>query len=131
MRLLEFLDDNFLLQLINSPTRANNILDLLIVSQVNLVQNIEISEHIGNSDHMIKFNINFENKITDNTQTVPDFKNANFEAFRNSLAKVDWEDLLRGNAGEMWGEFLRVFKGKEKNYIPYKIKRTSGDSKPK
>src|SRR5215469_2776240 len=32
---------------------------------------------------------------------------------------------------KMWGEFLRVFKDQEKNYIPYKIKRTSGDSKPK
>src|SRR5215469_5624229 len=80
---------------------------------------------------MIKFNINLENKITDNTQTVPDFKNANFEAFRNSLTNVDWEDLLGGNAEEMWGEFLRVLKDQEKNYIPYKIKRTSGDSKPK
>src|SRR5215469_12002067 len=39
--------------------------------------------------------------------------------------------LTRGNAEEMWGEFLRVFKEQEKNYIPYKIKRTSGDSKPK
>src|SRR5215469_17947536 len=91
-RLLEFLDDNFLLQIIYSPTRANNILDLLIVSQLNLVQNIEISEPIGNSDlNMIKFNINLENKIADNTQTVPDFKNANFEAFRNSLAVTNWE----------------------------------------
>src|SRR5215469_16161908 len=120
------------MQLIDSPTRANNILDLLIVSQVNLVQNIEISEPIGNSDHnMIKFNINLENKITENTQTVPDFKNANFEAFRNCLTNVDWEDLLGGNAEEMWVKFLRVFKDQEKNYIPYKIKRTSGNSKPK
>src|SRR5215469_2971656 len=31
----------------------------------------------------------------------------------------------------MWGEFFRVFKDQEKKYIPYKIKRTSGDSKPK
>src|SRR5215469_8938977 len=116
MRLLEFLDDNFLLQLNVSPTRATNILDLLIVSQVNLVQNIEISEPIGNVDHnMIKFNINIENKIMGNTQTVPDFKNANFEELRNSLAITDWEDLLRGNAGEMWGEFLRIFKDQEKN----------------
>jgi len=132
MRLLEFLDDNFLLQLIDSPTRANNILDLLIVSQVNLVRNIEISEPIGNSDHnMIKFNINLENKIMSNSQTVPDFKNANFEGFGNSLAIANWEDLLGGNAEEMWGEFLRVFKDQERNYIPYKIKRTSGDLKPK
>src|SRR5215469_11064909 len=80
---------------------------------------------------MIKFNINLENKTADNTQTVPDFKNANFEAFRNSLTNVDWEDLQGGNAEEMWGEFLRVFNDQEKNYIPYKIKRTSGDSKPK
>src|SRR5215469_8014374 len=101
-RLLEFLDDNFLLQLINYPTRANNILDLLILSHVNLVQNIEISEPIGNSDHnMIKFNINLENKIMSNSQTVPDLKNANSEAFRNCLTNVDWEDLLGGNAEEM------------------------------
>ena len=80
---------------------------------------------------MIKFNINLENKMMSNYQTVPDFKKVNFEAFRNSLAIADWEDLLGGNAGEMWSEFLRVFKDQEKNYIPYKIKRISGDPKPK
>ena len=80
---------------------------------------------------MIKFNINLENKMMSNYQTVSDFKKANFEAFRNSLAIAVWEDLLGGNSEEMWSEFLRVFKDLEKNYIPYKIKRTSGDSKPK
>lgn len=131
-RLLKFLGDNFLFQIIDCPTRGNNILDLLIVSHLNLVRCFEIHEPIGNSDHnTVKFTINIENKIYNNCMKIPDFKKANFKGFKDSLSNCDWDAILTGNTNIMWESFQQIFKEKEKVFVPYKMKGTLPNSKPR
>ena len=45
--------DNYLYQHVRQPTRENNILDLVISSNVNMVNDVQVLEHLGNSDHNI------------------------------------------------------------------------------
>jgi hypothetical protein len=43
--------DSFLLQHVQEPTRENNVLDLVLSSTEGVVDNLEVKEHLGNSDH--------------------------------------------------------------------------------
>ena len=47
--LLDNVHDNFLIQLVNSPTREENILDLVLVSSPDIVDNLIVAEAF--SDH--------------------------------------------------------------------------------
>ncbi len=52
-RMLEFIDDNFLSQLITESTRENTILDLVIASQDHLINNVIVGEHLGSYDYKV------------------------------------------------------------------------------
>ena len=55
---LEVILDNFWSQHVFSPTREDNVLDLVISSEESMVENISVDEHLGNSDHnIVNFNL--------------------------------------------------------------------------
>jgi Endonuclease-reverse transcriptase len=45
--------ENYLYQHVRQPTRLNNALDLVISSKENMVNDIQVLEHLGISDHNI------------------------------------------------------------------------------
>ena len=45
--------DNYLSQYVKEPTRESNLLDLVLTSEEAMVENVEVLEHLGNSDHNI------------------------------------------------------------------------------
>jgi hypothetical protein len=49
--MLDFVNANFLTQLINTPTRNDNILDLVLSTNPDIIYDLEI--HPGMSDHNI------------------------------------------------------------------------------
>ena len=50
---------SFLIQHVLEPTRGDNVLDIVLSSQKELVDNVKIREPLGNSDHnQIYFDIN-------------------------------------------------------------------------
>jgi hypothetical protein len=52
----EFLDlvqDLYLVQHVHKPTRENNILDFVVTSEQNMVEDLVVKEHLANSDHNI------------------------------------------------------------------------------
>ncbi len=65
--MLEFLEDNFLQQLVTKPTSENNILDLVVVSQDHLINNVIVGEHLGSCDHkVIRAEINTTIEVFEN-----------------------------------------------------------------
>jgi hypothetical protein len=50
---MKCVNDNFLIQCVNNETRGKNILDLVFVSEENMVENLEVGELFDNSDHNI------------------------------------------------------------------------------
>jgi len=63
---LEIVKDNFLTQHIMSPTRGTNILDLVITSDSNMIENLTLCEPLVNSDHVVlMFDFIFRNTITE------------------------------------------------------------------
>ena len=57
--------DNFLTQHVFEPTRAARVLDIVLSSQKEFVDNVEIQEPLGSSDHnQLHFNINIKSDKT-------------------------------------------------------------------
>ncbi len=52
-RMLKFIDDNFISQLVTEPTSENSILVLVIASQDFLINNVTVGEHRGLCDHKV------------------------------------------------------------------------------
>ena len=51
--LLDLVNDCYLIQHVNIPTRDLNVLDLVFSSEDGMVENLHVKEHVGNSDHNI------------------------------------------------------------------------------
>ena len=47
------INDNFLIQHVDEPTRGKNILDLVFTSEENKIETLSVGEHFGSNDHHI------------------------------------------------------------------------------
>ena len=60
---LLLIQDSFLIQHVLEPTRGDNVLDIVLSSQKEFVDNVKIQESLGNSDHnQIHFDINVKSE---------------------------------------------------------------------
>ena len=73
-------EDNFLTQHVLEPTRATRVLNIVLSSQKELVDNVEIKELLGSSDHnQMHFNINIKSDKTKVKQCRRDFRKGNYK----------------------------------------------------
>ena len=62
--ILECMDENFLTQHVVEPTREENILDLVVSTEENMIEDVQVGERFGSSDHqIIRFTIASEHEI--------------------------------------------------------------------
>ena len=79
MRLLDFANEEYLTQWVDKPTKGNNTLDLLFLSENNMISKLSVREKIGKSDHnMIRFEI-----LTSFTNLEKSFMKPNFQKTLN------------------------------------------------
>ena len=133
----EFLDsvlENFLSQEVHEPTRENNILDLVLVTDPQIIDNLKVAEPLGESDHnMVRFEINIDIRVKENLMKILDFRKANFASIRQELQDTNWGDILRGDidSNEKWNIFMsRVNEIQERN-IPKIEKRSKNKCNPR
>ena len=85
-KLLCLVQDNFLTQHVFEPTRATRVLDMVLSSQKELVDNVKIKEPLGSSDHnQMHFNINIKSDRTKVKQCRRDFGKGNYKEIRKNL----------------------------------------------
>ncbi len=78
-RLIDMVEYAFLFQAVTQPTRENNLLDLVLVSDPDLIRDCEVVEKINGCDHhLIRFNVIVSHKLVDNPSVIPDYKKTNF-----------------------------------------------------
>ncbi len=86
------IEDSFVTQVVTQLTRENNILDLVLVSDPDLVRNCEVEEKLGGSDHnIIRFNVCVQHNLDNNPTLIPDYRKANFNLAREMLPPAAWE----------------------------------------
>ncbi len=84
------------------------------------MQEVEIGEHLGDSDHnMICFLINCKKAGTDNCMMVPNFNSANYAGLRDRLWSANWQDLLSNQSTEaLLLKFREVFDTGFNEFVP-------------
>jgi len=96
-RFLERVEDNFLTQLVNEPTRGDASLDLRFTNRERLVGDVVVGGYFGLSNHkMIEFSVHGEVKRGASKITTIDFRRADFGLFRTLVERVPWERVLKG-----------------------------------
>ena len=105
---MECLSDNFLTQHVSEATRGCNILDLVITSDEQLVENVNVGENFGTSDHQI---VTFDLKIMEGRSNVQNqnkknFFKGNYDQARKMIDEMNMVDMIRGkDAEQSWRIF--------------------------
>ena len=121
-RFLCLVQDNVLTQHVLEPTRAARVLDIVLYSQKEFVDNIVIQEPLGSSYHnQLHFNINIKSDKTKVKQCRRDFRKGNYKEIRKSLALVDWDDKMKNKtATECWNMLRGELDSEIDSHVPMK-----------
>ena len=84
---MECINDNFLTQHVTEATRGCNILDLVITSDDRLVENVNVGENFGTSDHQIvTFDLKvLESEINTQNQNKKNYFRGNYDQARQII----------------------------------------------
>ncbi|PKU42375.1 hypothetical protein llap_7322 [Limosa lapponica baueri] len=93
------MEDNFLSQVIDSPTRGDEILDLLVTNAIKLIGDIKIGGSLGCSDHaLLEFAVLSDMGQEKNKVRTLNSRKANF--FKELVSRTPWETALRDKGAE-------------------------------
>ncbi|GAB0179892.1 hypothetical protein GRJ2_000454500 [Grus japonensis] len=108
-KFLECVDDNFLLQVTEEPTRRDAMLDLILTNKEGLVGDVKLKGSLGCSDRkMVEFGILRAARRAHSKLTALAFRRADFGLFRDLLGRIPWDKALEGRgAQDIW----LIFKG--------------------
>ena len=115
-----FLSCQPLFQMINFPTRGNNILDLVLTNNQNLITSVECLPPIGKSDHnLIKLSITIS-ITTHKFHRCTQFWKADYTSIRNELDLCDYGFLYNNSItlDKKWASFKEIINKVIKNNIP-------------
>jgi len=97
-------NENFMHQLVNEPTRKNNFLDLIFSSDENIVDNISVREPFGTSDHrVIEFEIVVSKSKNDNQVQNFNYHKANYNDIIKIAISKQWERINSNSSDDIWG----------------------------
>jgi len=116
----ECMEDIFLSQVINSPTRGDVILDLMVINASELIGDIKIGGSLGCSDHaLVEFAVlRVKGQAKSKSRTL-NFRKANFHLFKETVSRTLWETSLRDKgAEESWQIFKDAFHKAQELLIP-------------
>ena len=118
---MNVIQDSFLIQHICEPTHKHgNILDLVLTTETNMIENIYIGEPLASSDHFsIICDVVVSVDINNNKRQVLDYSKGNYDEMRKYIANIDWNHTLDGkNTEEMWLSFKETIHVAVEKYVP-------------
>ncbi|KAK4827894.1 hypothetical protein QYF61_022317 [Mycteria americana] len=119
-RLLECIEDNSLSQVIDSPTRGDVILDLMVTNTSQLIGDIKTGGSLGCSDHaLVEFAVLRDMGQAESKARTLNFRKANFQLFKELVNRTPWETALRDKGAEQsWQIFKDAFHRAQELLIP-------------
>ena len=84
--------DNFLTQLISSPTRGGHILDLILTNNPSCVSNVRVVDNLPGSDHdAVEFDLSVSSdNIVQSSRVLFNYSKADLHEFQEILSNVPW-----------------------------------------
>jgi hypothetical protein len=110
------------------------VLDLVLGTKEDLVENLNVGDEFVNSDHrIVTFSIKFDSSQPNiSKEKVPNFKKANFHKLRTILRDNDWNITINNDdINKSWEHFTTTYSKAVKACIPLKNRRSVHNDKPK
>jgi len=125
-KFVDLLQDNFLFQHVHTATRDKNILDLVISSEISMVDDLRVREHFASSDHnMIDFEFVLHTGVSDSVIYKFDYNHSDFHAIRDALSEINWcEKFKDKNTLESYTAFSSKLHEVIDAYVPVKKLKT-------
>jgi len=104
---LRSIDDNYLMQVVEKPTRRGALLDIVLMNKEGLAEDVKVGARLGCIDHEM---VNFRNlcggsRAKSRIKTL-DFRRANFGLLKELLGGIPWVRTLEGRGvQESWSLF--------------------------
>ncbi|KAK4806761.1 hypothetical protein QYF61_005557 [Mycteria americana] len=119
-RLLECTEDNFLTQVIDTPTQGDAILDLMVTNASELISDVKIGGSLGCSDHaFVEFTVLRDMGQARSIVRTLNFRKANFQLFKELVSRTPWEKVLRDKGAEQsWQIFKDAFHKVQELSVP-------------
>jgi len=96
-RFLQSIDDNFLMQVVEEPTRRGTLLDLVLMNKEGSVEDMKAVGRFGCSDYeMVNFRILHGGSMAISRIKTLDFRRANFGLFKDLFGEILWVMGLEG-----------------------------------
>ena len=109
-------------QLVDTSTRGNHILDLVLCSDERFIYKVSVDTPFSTSDHdsilcYLRPHITNENKSINK----PCFAKADFEIINAFLATVNWEEVFSecSNVEESWAALKNILDSVVYNFVPF------------
>ena len=124
---LNLVQDCFLFQHVRIPTRSDNILDLVFTSEEGMVDDVQVKEHLANSDHnIIVWRLICKTELNKDNKTLYNFNKADYTAMQSFLTTYDWVNLFdKLDVESMWLFFCNVLNDAVKKYVPVNLRKTN------
>ena len=119
---LNLVNELSLHQVVDTPTRDNNVLDLILTDRLSFIINTEVHETFATSDHcFITCVLNIPSDKVIEEKYFPNFKMANWELIHAYLTSIDFVALLSScNVHDMWRKIKQILEFIMNKYIPRK-----------
>jgi len=99
---VECLNNNFFTQLVDEPSSGKNYLDLVICSDENMIESINVAEPFETSDHqLIRFKLISSRDKVDKNQINFNYFKANYNEIREYIKTRNWENSIVGADAEI------------------------------
>ena len=122
---LDCVKDNFLHQHVHQITRGKNILDLVFTSEEHMIEELNVGEPFGTSDHQIircKLIVSKSNEILDSKPVLSHFT-ADYNVIRENLKADDVFGKIREkNVEESWNIIKSKIEEIKDKFIPVRQK---------
>ncbi len=113
-------------QLVFEPTHyQGNILDLILISEPNLIQNVKVNSPIPGCDHNPVSSVWVVGTCGSQNHDEPisfkcKFLNANYDALNFELLKMDWSNIFLGifDVNELWTVYMNIITDLVNKYVP-------------
>ena len=122
---LETIGSCFLFQHVEHPTRKNNILDLVLTSDENIVDNLQVGEEFGTSDHqVIRFEVVIGAEVTKDNFKCYNYHCVDYNTIRQVAQDLGLCDSVKGDdVNADWGTFKATLLKIREMAIPLSRKR--------
>jgi len=131
-RFLQGIDDNFLTQVVDEPTRKVVLLDLLLTNTEGPVEDVKAGGSLGCRDHeMVEFRNLHGGSRAISSITILHFRRANIGLFKDLLGGISWVTALEGRGvQESWSLFKHYFLHAQDQCIPMSKNSRKGGRRP-